>query len=563
MITFLLILMILLAFMGAPVFAVMAGVAALGATTLDYNVPQTLTESFGGILLNVQSLATGDAATTLSTIPLFTFAGYIMAESKTAHRLVALAQAAIGWLPGGLGIVTIFTCALFTTFTGASGVTIVAIGGLLMPALIKEGYKEKFALGLVAGTGSVGLLFPPALPLIVYGVIYGLAAQASQASTGDSLQLISFSVDKFLFAGIVPGLVLVLALSAYAMIIAVRQKVPTTTFDGGAAVRAFFRALPELLIPILVIGSLASGFLQIPEAAAVTALYVLIIEMAVYRDIKIRDLPRIARESMGLVGAIFIVIVAATALTGYFINARVPDRLYEFMDAYIGSKWTFLLALNVLLLIVGCLMDIFSAIVVVVPLIAPAAARYGVDPYHLGVIFLLNLEIGYLTPPVGLNLFITSFRFQKPITEVVRSTLPFLFIMIGVLGLVTYIPALTVVPKGDKKAADLGEGGSGASANAPPPVDAGPVTQITLDDGGVLSSADCEKPEIKDSELDYLECTGKFTMYTKCATLTEALDKMECEQSALDGEDWFAAQGGGDALDAGTAAVGADAAATP
>jgi C4-dicarboxylate transporter DctM subunit len=548
--TFLILAVCVAALFGTPVFACMAAIALIGATTLEYNVAQSLSQEFGGVLLNVQTLATGDVATTLSTIPLFTFAGYLMAESKTAQRLVDLARPSIGWLPGGLGLVTIVTCALFTTFTGASGVTIVAIGGLLMPSLVREGYPNRFALGLVTGTGSVGLLFPPALPLIVYGVIYALAAQSGASSSGDSMQLISFSVEKFfLKAGLVPGAILLGALWLYCVYAAIKNKVPRTRFDAAAAARAFGRAVPELMIPVIVIVPLSMGWLVIPEAAAITALYVLLVETLIFRDISLRKLPSIARESMALVGAIFLVIVGATALTGYFVSARVPDRLYEWMEAYIHSKWTFLLALNGLLLVVGCLMDIFSAIVVVVPLIAPAAMAYGVDPYHLGIIFLINLEIGYLTPPVGLNLFVASFRFNKPIAEVVRATLPFLFIMLGVLALVTYIPALVPVR-------DDAQTGEAAAVTA----DAGPVSEIKLDDGGILSSADCEKPEIKENELDYLDCKNKFTLYQKCASLTEALDKLECEQKAIEGEEYGEDAEDEDGEDAGPAELDAGAA---
>jgi tripartite ATP-independent transporter DctM subunit len=538
MFTFLLILILVFALLGAPIFAAFAAIAALCSTTLPSNVPQTLHEAFGGMLFNVQALATGDQATTLSTIPLFTFTGYIMAESKTAERLVTAAKAWVGWIPGGLALVTILTCALFTTFTGASGVTIVAIGSLLLPSLIKEGYKERYALGLVAGTGSVGLLFPPALPLIVYGIVYGVSSQAAAASSGDTIQLVDFSVSKFLVAGIVPGALLLGVLFIHALYHAIKDKVPTTPFDFDKAWRSALKALPEILIPILVITCMAKGWLLIPEVAACTALYVLIIESLVYRDISLKNLPKIARESMGLVGAIFLVIVGATALTGYFISARVPDRLYEWMSASIEHRWAFLLVLNVLLLLVGCVMDIFSAIVVVVPLIAPAAARYGIDPYHLGVIFLLNLEVGYLHPPVGLNLIITGYHFRKPMAETVWATLPFLGMMILVLLVVTYVPGVVVVHADNKKTDTAGQVENAAKA-----VDAGPVTSIKLDDGGVLSSADCEK--LKDSELDYVECKNKFTLYAKCNSLTEELDKLDCQSAALEGNDWFADQDGG------------------
>jgi tripartite ATP-independent transporter DctM subunit len=549
MVTFLLIVILLFALAGAPIFACFTAIAALCATTLPSNVPQSLHEAFGGMLFNVQALATGDQATTLSTIPLFTFTGYIMAESKTAERLVTAAKAVVGWIPGGLALVTILTCALFTTFTGASGVTIVAIGSLLLPALIKEGYKERYALGLVAGTGSVGLLFPPALPLIVYGIVYGVSSQAAAASSGDTIQLVDFRVEKFMVAGIVPGLLLLGVLFLHALYHAIKDKVPTTPFEPMKALRASFVALPEIIIPVLVITCMAKGWLLIPEVAACTALYVLLVEALLYRDISLRNLPKIARESMGLVGAIFMVIVGATALTGFFISARVPDRLYEWMSASIEHRWAFLLVLNVLLLLVGCVMDIFSAIVVVVPLIAPAAAHYGIDPYHLGVIFLLNLEVGYLHPPVGLNLIIAGYHFRKPMAETVWATLPFLGMMIVVLLMVTYVPGIVVVHSSPKKMDTSGQVENTVK------VDAGPVTSIALDDGGVLSSADCEK--LKDSELDYVECTSKFTLYAKCNSLTEELDKLDCQTAALEGNDWFADQDAGaadDAPDGGAAA---------
>jgi C4-dicarboxylate transporter DctM subunit len=542
MVTFLLIVILIFALMGAPIFACFAAIAALGATTLVSNVPQSLAEAFGGMLFNVQALATGDQATTLSTIPLFTFTGYIMAESKTAERLVTAAKAWVGWIPGGLALVTILTCALFTTFTGASGVTIVAIGSLLLPALIKEGYKERYALGLVAGTGSVGLLFPPALPLIVYGIVYGVSAQAAAASSGDSLQLVDFSVEKFLKAGIAPGLLLVGALFLHALYHAIKDKVPTTKFEFDKAWRSAAVAIPEIAIPVLVILCLAKGWLLIPEMAACTALYVLIIEAFVYRDISFKNLPKIARESMGLVGAIFLVIVGATALTGYFVSARVPDRLYEWLSASIEHRWAFLLVLNVLLLLVGCVMDIFSAIVVVVPLIAPAAARYGIDPYHLGVIFLLNLEVGYLHPPVGLNLIITGYHFRKPMAETVWATLPFLGIMIGVLLIVTYVPGIMTVKASAKKV---------DTAAAVVVVDAGPVTQITLEDGGILKSSDCEAEDVKSDPITYLECQSKFKFYEACNKIEDNLDKLDCQSAALEGNNWLSDSDGGAGAGAG------------
>jgi tripartite ATP-independent transporter DctM subunit len=334
---------------------------------------------------------------------------------------------------------TVWTCAFFTVFTGASGVTIVALGGLLLPELERSRYSKRFSIEVVTGSGAVGLLFPPALPLIVYGIVFGL--NAGQAN-------IEFSIERFFMAGIVPGLLLLVILSVYCIFEGWRSKVPTTKLDLPAFGEALWEAKWELPIPFVIIGLLTLGLAVIPEVAALTALYVFVIEVFVYKDISIkRDLFVVTRESMTLVGAIFMKIVAATILTAFFVDAGVPDRLFQWLSQFVHSQAAFLLVLNVLLLLVGCLMDIFSAIVVVVPLIVPAAAQFHIDPYHLGIIFLLNLEIGYLLPPAGLNLFIAAFRFNRPITELYRAVIPFILLMALALGLVTYIPQLVVVPK--------------------------------------------------------------------------------------------------------------------
>ncbi|MSP15588.1 MAG: TRAP transporter large permease subunit [Myxococcales bacterium] len=552
-----------LALIGAPIFACMTVIAAIGLSTLDFAPPAFLVDEFGLFvamlgngLTKVQALATGSSAAALATLPLFTFSGYVMAEAKTAQRLVNFASAMVGWIPGGIAIVTIFACAIFTTFTGASGVTIVAIGGLIMPSLLKEGYKDRFALGLVTGTGSIGLLFPPSLPLIVYGIVYGLAAQGAQDTGGAELQVVKFDMERFLFAGIVPGLLLVAVIGVYAVWVALRDGVPRTKFNARVALAATLEALPELLIPLIIIITLATGALQIPEAAALTAAYVLIVEGVYYGDIKLKALPRISREAMTMVGAIFIVIVAATLLTDFFINARVPDQLYTWMDHYIGpieifgvtigEKWVFLFFLNILLLIVGCLMDIFSAIVVVVPLIVPAALQYNIDPYHLGVIFLLNLEIGYLTPPVGLNLFISSIRFKKPMSEVVSASLPFLLAMLVALALVTYVPALTPI----RATADV-EPPSKAQPGALV-ADAGAGPPIVWPDGGVWTLDRCEQPAIKEDALGYAECQAMFSLWDRCAKLGEELERLECQSKVLEGGDPFELDAG-PAADAGPA----------
>lgn len=428
--TTLLILLIIIAFIsGAELFGVMIAASALGAITLA----RGFTIEFDGMVTSMFGQGTGDQASVLSTIPMFIYAGYVLAEAKTADRLVRFANAVLGWMPGGLAIVTILTCALFTTFTGASGVTIVALGGVLMPALVKNGYPKRFSMGMLAGTGSVGLLFPPALPLFIYGTIYGLT----------KLDPENWDTRRFLFAGIVPGIVLVGALSLVAVWVA--RKLPRQKFDLKELVRSFFAALPELFVPFGVIAGLAFGF-GLPEIASLTVIYVVLLELVVLRMLKPVALWTISREAMAMVGAIFIIIFASTIFTNYLVTAEVPRKLVEWTTQYVESKVVFLLALNVLLLLVGMVMDIFSAIVIVLPLIGPIAKVYGIDPYHLGVIFLLNLEVGYLTPPVGLNLFITSIKFQTPVLDVMKATIPFMITMLITLMVITYVPALTVVP---------------------------------------------------------------------------------------------------------------------
>jgi tripartite ATP-independent transporter DctM subunit len=429
--TWVILLAIVMVLAGAPLFAVLGTIGIGGFLTSG----EDLQSGMG----NVYRLA-GAEAVSLSTIPLFTFAGYLMAEAGTARRLIRMADTLLGWVPGGLALVTLWICAFFTTFTGASGVTIVAVGGLILPALISSRYSTRFSLEVVTGSGAVGLLFPPSLPLIVYGIIYGLNAAMLENRQ-------PFSIEKFLFAGIVPGLVLLGILSVYCVYEGVRSNAPRKALDLRGFAAALWDAKWEVPIPFFIIGGLARGLMTIPESAALTALYVFVIEVFVYRDVSVRrDLLRVARESMTLVGAIFVKIACATVLTAYLISAEVPMHLFDWMSHYVHAKWQFLLLLNALLLLVGCLMDIFSAIVVVVPLIIPAAAKFGIDPYHLGIIFLLNLEIGYLLPPAGLNLFIAAFRFERPITELYRAVIPFIVLMVIALITVTYIPRLTVVP---------------------------------------------------------------------------------------------------------------------
>jgi tripartite ATP-independent transporter DctM subunit len=443
----LLIILLGLAFIsGAPLFTIMLGAAALGAVSL----PRAFSSEFDGMVEHMLNVGLGDQVQVMSTIPLFIYAGYLLAEAGTADRLVRFANALLGWVPGGLAIVTIGTCALFTVFTGASGVTIIALGGVLMPALVRQGYPQRFSMGLIAGTGSVGLLFPPALPLFIYGTVYGLT----------NLEPELWDTRRFLFAGIVPGLVLIGMLSAVAVTVAVVKKLPRQKFDLGELGTSLLLAFPELCIPFGVIIGLGVGF-DLPQVAALTVVYTIVLEIGVSRLLRRlgvawgqplapRVLWTVSREAMAMVGAIFIIIFASTALTNFMVTAEVPRKLVAWTQSHVESRIVFLLAINVILLIVGTVMDIFSAIVVVLPLIGPIAKAYGIDPYHLGVIFLLNLEVGYLHPPVGLNLFITSVKFQRPITEVMWATIPFLVTMIVALLTITYVPALTVVPEAER-----------------------------------------------------------------------------------------------------------------
>jgi len=407
----------LFALIGVPLFMIFGAIGLYSFSHADIDT--------SAIMIEFYRMA---SAPTLITIPLFTFAGFLLAESKAPKRLVAVAQAFVGWLPGGLAIVTIMVCAFFTAFTGASGVTIIALGGLLYPILKKERYNDDFSLGLVTSCGSLGLLFPPSLPLILYGLIA------------------TVSIDKLFLAGIIPGFILVVAFSLYSIVVSKKQKVRRIPFKWKNVIKSIKSAGWELPLPFVILFGIYGGFITASEAAAVTAFYVFLVEVFIYRDIKLfTDVPRIIRESMLLVGGILIILGVALGMTNYIVDAQVPQKIFDYVSQYITSKLMFLILLNVFLLIVGCLMDIFSAIIVVVPIITPIAYRYGVDPVHLGIIFLTNLEIGYLTPPVGLNLFIASFRFNRSILSLYKIVLPYLAILIGCLLLITYVPWFSTV----------------------------------------------------------------------------------------------------------------------
>jgi tripartite ATP-independent transporter DctM subunit len=414
-----------LALLGMPLFAVLAVIALLAFRAAGIDT--------AAVIIEMNRLAT---APMLIAIPLFTFAGYLFAEAGSPRRLVRFSRAVLGWVPGGLALVALVACAVFTAFTGASGVTIIAMGGILMPALLAERYGERFTLGLLTTTGSLGLLFPPSLPVILYAYV----AQVS--------------VDKLFLAGLLPGILLILMLGLYAARAA--RDVPRHRFTTAEVWAAARGAAWELPLPLAVLGGIFSGIVTITEAAALTALYALVVEVFIYRDIPLRGLPRIMKESTVLVGGILIILAAALGITNYLIDAEVPYAIFDWMQTFVQSKLVFLLMLNLFLLVVGCLMDIFSALIVVVPLIVPIAQGYGVDLLHLGIIFLVNLEIGYSTPPVGLNLFIASFRFRRPVAQLYRASLPFLLILLIALLIITYVPGLTLLLTGPATPASAG-----------------------------------------------------------------------------------------------------------
>jgi C4-dicarboxylate transporter DctM subunit len=415
-ILFWLILLVIIALLGAPLFTVFAAVAMLAFSGEGISTSAVIIDMFR--MTNMQALI---------AIPLFTFAGYMLAESGTPQRLINLSRALFGWMPGGLAIVALCTCAVFTAFTGASGVTIVALGGLLYPILLSEKYPERFSLGLMTTSGSLGLLFPPSLPIILYAIVAEV------------------SVDKLFVAGLIPGIILVILLSLYAVHMAMRVDIPRQKFELPALMKAIRAAAWEIPLPCLLLGGLYGGLFTATEAAAVTAFYVFVVEVFIYHDLKLfSDVPRVMKDSMLLVGAILIIVGCAMSLTGYLIDQQVTQKLFEFIKGYISNKWVFLIVLNLFLLVVGMMMDIFSAIIVVVPLILPIAKYYGIDPIHLGIIFLANLEIGYLTPPFGLNLFISSYRFQQPFVKVFRSVVVFIGILIVALLIITYVPGLSL-----------------------------------------------------------------------------------------------------------------------
>lgn len=414
--------LVLLVLLGAPLFAVIGASAMLGFARADIDLTVVIIEIYRLAEMPV-----------LLAIPLFTFAGYLLAESNAAQRLVRITNALLGWLPGGLAVVVLVVCAFFTAFTGASGITIVALGALLYPALKQAGYPERFSLGLITTSGSIGLLFAPSLPLILYSVV------AQQLNIGQPV-----AIGDLFLAGILPGILIIVLLALWGLWQGHGQHVPAARFTAREAWAAMREASWELPLPVIVLGGIYSGYFAVSEAAAVTALYVFIVEVFIHREIPLAKLPSVMRESMVLVGAILIVLGMSLASTNYLIDAEVPAQLFATIREHVDDKVGFLLLLILFLLMLGMMLDIFSALVIMVPLMLPIAIGYGVHPVHFGIIFLATMEIGYLLPPVGMNLFIASFRFNKPVLEVFRAVLPFIAILIVAVLIITFWPWLSL-----------------------------------------------------------------------------------------------------------------------
>ncbi len=410
------VILILLAVFGAPLFTVIAASAVLGYIKEEIDLMAVIIQVIG--ISNLPFL---------SAIPLFTFAGYLLSESNAPNRLVRLTRALLGLMPGGLALVCLAACAFFTAFTGASGVTIIALGAILYPALKQDGYPDKFNLGLVTSAGSLGLLFAPSLPLILYGVVSNV------------------SIDNLFRAGILPGMLMLVMLSGYSIWVSRRNQQPLRSFSFRELAGALRESIWELPLPVVVLGGIYSGYFAVSEAAAVTALYVLVVEVVILKEIKFTKLPQIMRESMLLVGGILIILGVSLASSNYLIDSGVPQQLLSYMSDFVTSPISFLLLRLVFLLILGAILDIFSAIVLVVPLILPIAAQYGIHDVHLGIIFLAAMQLGYLTPPVGLNLFIASYRFEKPIMTVYSATFPFLVILLLSVILIMFWPDLSLI----------------------------------------------------------------------------------------------------------------------
>jgi len=416
------ILLIFCLLLGVPLFAVLLAAALLGFYS----------SGIEPAIIGVELYRIADTPL-LSSLPLFTFAGYLLSESNTSQRLLRLIQSLFGWMPDGLAVVSLVACAIFTALTGASGVTILALGALLLPSLLKAGYPERFSLGLITSSGSLGLLLPPSIPLIIYGII------VQQMEGG-----IAFSLRDLMLSGLIPGLLMLLVLSGWVMWVNRDREIPKTPFNKQLALQALWESKWEIPLPFFIFGGIFSGVLAVSEMAAVAALYVLLVECFIYREIPLNALPDIVSKSMRMVGGIILILGVSMAFTNFLIDAQIPNILFDWVQHFVDNKYTFLLFLNIFLLVLGAVLDIYSAIVVVVPLILPVAMGFGIHPIHLGIIFLANMQIGYFTPPVGMNLFIASYRFQRPITELYQASIPFMLVLFVTVLAITYWPDLSL-----------------------------------------------------------------------------------------------------------------------
>jgi C4-dicarboxylate transporter DctM subunit len=409
-------LVVVMAFSGAPLFVVISAAALFSFYLIGVDLAIVIIEMY--------RLA---ANPLLIALLFFAFAGYVLAESGAGQRLVKLSSAIFGCLRGGLAVVALLSCAFFTALTGASGITIVALGGLLLPALLKERYPEDFSLGLLTSSGSLGLLFPPSLPMIIYGVVAGV------------------SITKLFLAGLLPGIFLLALLVGYCVYKGVRGECRIITFDRRELLQISRETIWEILLPVVVFGGIYSGFLAVSEAAVVTLVYVLVVALAINRDVKLHQMPAIISKTVVMVGSIIIILGAALAFNSFLIDQQIPSRILLWIQSQVQSKFLFLIILNVFLLLVGCFLDVYSALVIVAPLVIPIARGYDLNLFHLGIIFLTNLQIGYTTPPVGMNLFIASLRFEKSIIRLGIASLPFLGILLVALAIITYVPALSLL----------------------------------------------------------------------------------------------------------------------
>jgi len=403
-------------FFGAPIFVGLGGLAVLMFWS-DYTPVSAIPAEAYRIVVSP----------TLPTIPLFTLAGYLLAESRASERLVTVFRALFGWIPGGTPVIIVLLCGFFTALTGGSGVTILALGGLLLPMLLKDGYSRNFSLGLITVSGSIGLLFPPSLPLIIYGVTAGV------------------SVKDVFIAGLLPGILLVIMISSWAIIQGKKNNIKLKKFISKDAVKICWDTKWELFLPMLILFGVFGGLTTLVETAAITVLYIFIIEVFIFKDIKLQSIPKIIVDCATLIGGVLIILGVAMGLTSYLVDAQVPMIILSWTKEFVANKYFFLLLLNVFLLVVGCLMDIFSAIIVIVPLIAPLGNYFGVEPVHLAIIFIANLELGFLTPPVGMNLFLSAYRFNEDMPKIYKATLPFFIIKLFAVGIITYIPILTLL----------------------------------------------------------------------------------------------------------------------